>query len=440
MDGSTSRFPTRDNDLLLPAGARLFHIGPHKTGTTALQGAAAARRQQLLECGVLYPGRTFNQRIAISAFMGKGLGWNVDAAKPVRSPPHRHWRALLREMEHERERRVLFGHETASGASDEHISDWARHLGPRLHVVLTLRAYNRMLPSLWQETLKRGGGRREFDRWLRRVVRLADPEASGRPLRLDHAGQVRRWTEQLGPRNVTVVVLDPGDQAFMFHAFEDLLGLPVGLLASASPVDHTVNRSMSATEAELFRRLNLATREAGLEFANHEWLNYDGAIRRVINLRTPGPREPRLELPAWAVEAGHGEEIRIVTTINQTGVTVIGDTANLLSRENPQSSRQVDHRAIESVPMDLAVTALMGVIARSTGRDPVSLERTAASLARKFLVDLRHNMSPLAATLGNRFADEALIRIRRLSRRFVHAERTRPAWRRTPSSSVSESA
>ena len=40
------------DDLTLEAGARLLHIGPHKTGTTAIQGAFDLARGRLAEHGV----------------------------------------------------------------------------------------------------------------------------------------------------------------------------------------------------------------------------------------------------------------------------------------------------------------------------------------------------------------------------------------------------
>ena len=42
--------------LLLPEGCRLIHIGPHKTGTTALQWAMHVARDSLHEQGVHYAG------------------------------------------------------------------------------------------------------------------------------------------------------------------------------------------------------------------------------------------------------------------------------------------------------------------------------------------------------------------------------------------------
>ena len=43
--------------VLLEPGTRLLHIGPHKTGTTAIQGALHLARGRLAAAGVVYPGR-----------------------------------------------------------------------------------------------------------------------------------------------------------------------------------------------------------------------------------------------------------------------------------------------------------------------------------------------------------------------------------------------
>jgi len=43
--------------VLLKPGNRLLHIGPHKTGTTSIQGALHLARERLAAEGVVYPGR-----------------------------------------------------------------------------------------------------------------------------------------------------------------------------------------------------------------------------------------------------------------------------------------------------------------------------------------------------------------------------------------------
>jgi hypothetical protein len=46
-----------DQQVRLRAGARLLHIGPHKTGSTAVQGAFHLARERLAAQGVVYPGQ-----------------------------------------------------------------------------------------------------------------------------------------------------------------------------------------------------------------------------------------------------------------------------------------------------------------------------------------------------------------------------------------------
>ncbi|MGW0211294.1 hypothetical protein ACWDZ8_37995 [Streptomyces sp. NPDC003233] len=41
-----------------PLGTRLLHIGPHKTGTTAIQGALLAAMERMPEPGVAFPAHT----------------------------------------------------------------------------------------------------------------------------------------------------------------------------------------------------------------------------------------------------------------------------------------------------------------------------------------------------------------------------------------------
>lgn len=42
---------------MLPAGSRILHIGPHKTGSTAIQVSLQEAGDRLAEHGVVYLGR-----------------------------------------------------------------------------------------------------------------------------------------------------------------------------------------------------------------------------------------------------------------------------------------------------------------------------------------------------------------------------------------------
>lgn len=151
---------------VLPSGSRLLHIGLPKTGTTALQSTAQAKREELLGLGVRYPGGGLNHREAVSSLMGRRWGWIGPGAKV---PPMRHWDRLLAEVEADEERRVWISHEFASESDEETARRFAEALGPRLHIAVSLRPFAAMLASSWQQYLK-GGTVHTFEHWLRQVL------------------------------------------------------------------------------------------------------------------------------------------------------------------------------------------------------------------------------------------------------------------------------
>src|SRR4051812_4137648 len=93
------------HDLLLPIGARLLHIGPHKTGTSTIQDALSEAREEMLAHGVVYPGR---QRSHIRAACAVTGARGLVGAPPARP---REWRALLHEVAAAGDQRVVISSE-----------------------------------------------------------------------------------------------------------------------------------------------------------------------------------------------------------------------------------------------------------------------------------------------------------------------------------------
>lgn len=355
----------------LPPAARMFHIGPAKTGTTSLQAAGAASRERLLEHGVLYPGRARSQREAIASFLGRQARYNgAKEDEPGRPPPLKAWTDLVAEIA-AYPGRVWFGHEYAAGASPAQVAGFAGALGDRLHVVITLRSFTRMLPSIWQEYNK-AGGTSGFDGYVKRM--LAVPVERREEImfhrRHDHAGLVRRWADVVGIEQVTVVATDQRDHSFVLHAFEDLLALPRDLLAGAEVPSRAANRSMSAPEIELVRRLNGELRHAGLAWQDYERLLVRGGLHRMLSHRRPGPDEPRLRLTPRAAAAAEAYQREIVDGLVSCGVRVVGDLANLLEPAKVRTSPRENHKGTQSVPLDAAVEIAVGIIAAATGHTP----------------------------------------------------------------------
>ena len=99
---------------------------------------------------------------------------------------------------------------------------------------------------------------------------------------------------------MTVLVLEDVDRSAQFRAFAQLLDVPADVLVSR--MDLTSNRSMTAAEAELLVRLNKKVKK------ELQWDEYVRYVRRGVALgmvegREPGPDEPRLFTPDWALDA-----------------------------------------------------------------------------------------------------------------------------------------
>lgn len=354
---------TMDNAGALPEGARLFHIGPPKTGTTTLQAAASRLRPELLAAGVVYPGRTRNHRLAVAALLGRQTGWAQADGSRGAAPSLRHWYELLGELEASRGLRSWFGHEYAAHATPEVIERFAGQLGPSLEVVITLRSYARMLPSMWQEHLKAAGGKRPFDPWLRSMLLPPRREVDAvRQARHDHAALVEQWASVVGKDRVTVVVLDRADHGFVLRAFEELLALSSGLLDAGAGLE---NRSLGVAEVELLRRLNRTTRAHDVAWSSHERLVVQGAVARLLD---GSSGSAPLRLPEWAVPLANAAAERTAAAVLASGVRVLGDPANLA--EPAATGPAVDHRDVATVPMEVALDAVSGMFAVASGHEP----------------------------------------------------------------------
>lgn len=361
----------------LPERTKLFHVGPPKTGTTALQQAAAARRPALLANGVRYPGTGVDHGMAVAAFMGQRWGWEGTGGAV---PPMSRWLDLAAELRADRGNRILFGHEYAAKADVATIGRFADELGDDLHVVLTLRPFAAMLPSTWQESLKLGGVQ-PFEPWLRRV--LERPGASG----VDHPARnqgllVSRWASVVGADRVTVVALDRSRPAFLFTAFEGLLGLPEGLLTAGADA-RSGNRGLTRPESEFLLQLNRAVRDDGIRWEDYADYVGDAAIGSVVRDRVPPPEEERLTLPAWAADRANELSAGFVGTIRDSGVRVVGDLDALAA---PAQGTAVGG-APGAVPVDVAVASVRSAIATATRREP---ETTTGPIdGREYLI-VRH--------------------------------------------------
>ncbi|TNM36250.1 hypothetical protein FHP29_18965 [Nocardioides albidus] len=304
----------------LPSGARLLHIGPHKTGTTALQSAFHQARDELAEQGVRYLSRSQHD--------ARAARWVTERMVAGRDPVKAEstWRRVVGDLVAPSTERRIFSSELLSDATDEQIARIVGEVGTDdLWIAITMRPLARILSSQYQQSLQRGSIHR-YDDWL--TMMLADDTSAPEPQefwrRHGNDELVRRWAARVGADRVVVVVLDSRDHAFLPHTFEHLLGLRPDTLAGK---DAQENRSLTAGEAELLRLFNADFAALGLGPAHYARVLRH--LRPHLQDRAPRPDEATLATPDWAVLRANEVAAAMAARIRDLGPQVYGDLASL---------------------------------------------------------------------------------------------------------------
>ncbi len=339
-------------DLLLPRGTRLLHIGPHKTGTTALQGALNLARPDLPALGALYPGDRRQHALAARAVTGNS------GPRGDRPPTARDWDELVREVNQARDLRVIISSESFANATKNDAKKIVDALGgDSVHVLVTLRPLAKVMPSAWQQYV-REGLKASYERWLKGML-LEEPYDRPTPsfwTRHAHDRLIELWTSVVGPERLTVVVVDSSDHSMLPRTVEDLVGLPAGTL---KPEEGVANRSLTYGEIELVRAL-------GQEFARRDWsdemfrdLIRQGLIIRLQSKHQPLPFEGQIPTPTWALERVAEIGAEAADVIAGLGVHVVGDLNQLA--EVPASTNDVFNDP-PRLSVEAATEAVIGTI------------------------------------------------------------------------------
>ena len=331
----------------------LVHIGPHKTGTSAIQSVARASRSVLREHGVDYVGNVPAHHRAARALRQLDGGW----ARDVKPPPRRaRWTTLVRNVA-ATPGRALVSSEIFAQADADARTQLVRDLGPeRVHIILAARNPAAIAVSTWQQVLRQGYPV-TLDYWLesnfRRTESVADPQ--GFWSFADASILVKRWSEVVSPDRITVVALDETDRRLLPTTFEQLLGLPRGLLADVTPP--IVNRGLTAVEAALFLRI-LQVLDTKLSWEDYSRVVRYGVLKRLVQQRQPGVGEAKSAAPEWAIEQAAVETDRIIEALHGSGVTIVGDLESLRAI----TTRAADVDDLTQVPIDLAAQAVVGAV------------------------------------------------------------------------------
>lgn len=305
----------------LPSATVLLHIGPYKTGSSAIQSALFEARPLLAEHGVVHPGK-FRRLVRAGHAV---LGW---APRGQKVPDIRVWERFAEAVRSFDGVRVCvstenFGRLHDSGKAKRIVDDLG---GERVHVVVGARSFHRLLPSQWQERVKNREVRSYAD-WLRAVLGTRENDPAYRQFWASHdlGATARTWLPVVGGDRFHVLVVDDDDRSFLFRAFERMLGLPKDLLQTPT----TTNSSLSVNQLQVVRQINRV-------FVDRQWpddiyrrLIQRGLIRGMQSAPFHPEDRPIPALPPWAVGKVREVSDREVETIEKLGADVIGDPMNL---------------------------------------------------------------------------------------------------------------
>jgi hypothetical protein len=341
-------------DLPLPEGSRIVHIGPHKTGTTALQASFWNNRAAAEQQGVHYASNGRHALSAVLAGIEHGSPWTPNK----RPPPRWLWTRLLNDIRSSNAKRVVLSSEYFADARPESAARVVKELDPeRVQVIVTIRPLSRIFTSQWQQFV-RNQNTTPFEEFLKK--HLDDPHPAEPPVfwrRHRHDDLVKRWAELVGPDHLTVVALDDSDRDMVLRAFEQLTGLKTGTLEADPTIQ---NRSMTLPEIETIRAFNIAFKKMELPSLLYQRIMRVGATH-VMQQRTPRPDEPRIELPDWSVEPIREIATEMVNGIRAAGVRVVGDLEDMLAVPKPR----VGPGPEVSVTPEVAASAALGVLIAS---------------------------------------------------------------------------
>lgn len=366
-----------NDELLLPEGSCLLHIGPYKTGSSALQASFHHSRQELARHGVRYAGSTVRPMRA---------GWGLIGATPRGRRPatDEDWQALVREVRSADEPRVVVSTEDFGRIPPDVCRRVVDDLGAdRLHVLAVVRRLDKLLPSQWQQRAQ-SFRTVTYEEYLRSVLG-EDDDRDRRAFWASHdvEAQARRWAGLLPEGRVTLLVAREGDRGLLPRTFERLLGLPEGFL---DPSQRS-NPSLSLNGIELLRRVNLAFAERGWTDRDYRRFVQDGLVsalkaapRSELDLSTP-------KLPRWAVEPVSELSAQRAAAVEQCareGVLVLGDPGELKvvdADDVPEAVTVPDAIAIEAAVHGL--TGLIEGVVAQQREQAVRADRRRRRLERK---------------------------------------------------------
>ena len=335
-----------------------LHVGEPKSGTTFVQEVMWGNRDELARQGVLLPGAHAQDHFRANQDLREARQSADDPTGSYRGE----WPLLVKQAM-QADRAAVISHELLSAATKEQAAKAIESLaGAEVHIVLSLRDFDSLLPAEWQETVKHRNSM-TWDQWIGRVMKA--PGKGRKP------GQARwfwrvhesidllgRWTQGIPPERVHIVTMPPpgSPPGLLWERFASVINVdpePFDL-GAARP-----NASLGLAEVEMLRRLNVALKDSeigGWYYAVHvkERLAHGYLASRRGRLRP----QMTAEQQAWA----RARCERVVEFLKSSNFQIAGNLDDLMPREVSESA-MANRMEPEDVPLEDVVDAAIGSMA-----------------------------------------------------------------------------
>jgi hypothetical protein len=331
------------------------HVGEPKTGTTFLQDVLWGNRPVLAARGIVLPG--YNQRDHIRA--RRDLRDEPREASDLADPWAGEWDVLVGQALRAPVAAVI-SDELLAACSERQIERAVRSLAPAdVHIIVTARALDALLPAEWQETVKCGESLR-WEAWLREVIRTASAadrrERSEFWAAHDTMAILRLWSRHIPADNMHIITT-PRQRSpqLLWERLASVLGVdPAGIDLSQA----RSNSSLGYAETEYLRRVN-----ERLLADVPDWFytrNVKSILAQDVLRAQPGSHGPALprDLLGWAAQQA---EV-LCAGLRDAGVQVAGDLAELLADRD--TARLAPGAAEPAEMVDAAVASAVALAAQ----------------------------------------------------------------------------
>lgn len=332
-----------------------LHVGLPKTGTTFLQAVLAASRDRLEDAGICYPGMGTAHFLA-----AQDLTQHLFMGRPDPRVAGS-WSKVVRQAKRAKTNGVVISHELFTMAQPDQIARARDDLSPAtLHVVLTVRDFERQIPAVWQERLK-NGGTVSFARHLAQAqeasARRGDASV-GFWKQQDAVAILNRWQTALPKERVHVIIVPPrgAPKDLLWRRFAEVISVPPDIvdLTLTTPRD---NVSIRPPTAKVLRSVNRRLHET-LPPTTHR-----DVVKRYLTqtVGDVGQSATNYSMTAEQLDQAAAWSNELSTYLRDSELDVIGDLSELLpSHSNLES---VEANALDDVPDDEAASAAVATTA-----------------------------------------------------------------------------